>query len=342
MFSIRKINKYKEYKNQKKIIYLLSPLYGNMGDQAIAYASLKFYKENFKDYKILEFDRFKIYSEYFSIKNSLNKDDIIVIQGGGNMGNLYMQEEEPRRFIIKNFKNNIIISMTQTISFTNDKFGKKEKEKTRKIYNKNKNLILLAREDTSYKEMIKLFTGNIIEVPDIVFYLEKMINNDIERIFITTCLRNDKESIWKNKKNKFINRLKEDYKNVFIYDTVVNRQITFKSRIDELNAMLNNFKKSKLVITDRLHGMIFCVITRTPCIVLRSLDHKIVESYKWIKDLDYVELIDDLDYNKLKLIIEKLKLRQVDDELGFTYKYYNKLAKTLKSYIYQYQYQITK
>ena len=66
--SIRTINKYKKYKHQKKIIYLLSPLYGNMGDQAIAYASLKFYKENFKDYKILELDRVQIYREYFSIK----------------------------------------------------------------------------------------------------------------------------------------------------------------------------------------------------------------------------------------------------------------------------------
>lgn len=101
----------------------------------------------------------------------------------------------------------------------------------------------------------------------------------------------------------------------------------------ELNEMWNNFKKSKVVVTDRLHGMIFCVITKTPCIALKSLDHKVVESYKWIKDLDYVELVDDLDYGKLKPIIEKFKLKQVNEELGFKYKYYNKLAKTLKNYM---------
>ena len=328
--SIRTINKYKKYKHQKKIIYLLSPLYGNMGDQAIAYASLKFYKENFKDYKILELDRVQIYREYFSIKSCLNKDDIIVLQGGGNMGNLYMHEEEPRRFVIKHFKDNMIISMTQTISFTNDEFGRKEKEKTRKIYNKNKKLILLAREDTSYNEMTKLFSVNVIKVPDIVFYLADTMDSDKKRTLITTCLRNDKESIWKNKKDKFIGMLKEEYNDVFIYDTVINRQVTFKSRMLELNTMWDNFKKSKVVVTDRLHGMIFCVITKTPCIALKSLDHKVVESYKWIKDLDYIELVDDLDYDKIKPIIEKFKSKQVTEKLGFNNKYYNKLVRTLK------------
>ncbi|AGK95889.1 polysaccharide pyruvyl transferase family protein [Clostridium pasteurianum] len=333
IFSIKKINKYKEYKHQKKIIYLLSPLHGNMGDQAIAYATLKFYQEQFSDYKIIEFDRDSIYSEYFAIKNCLNKDDIIVLHGGGNMGNLYMQEEKPRRFIINNFRDNKIISMTQTISFTNDEFGKKEKEKTQQIYNKNKKLILLAREDTSYNEMIKLFTVNVIKVPDIVFYLADTMDSDKNRTLITTCLRSDKESIWKNKKDKFKDRLQSEYNDVFIYDTVINRQVTFKSRIPELNTMWDNFKKSKVVVTDRLHGMIFCVITKTPCIALKSLDHKVVESYKWIKDLDYVELVDDLDYDKLKPIIERFKLKQVNEELGFKYKYYDKLAKTLKNYI---------
>jgi pyruvyl transferase EpsI len=333
IFSIKKINKYKKYKYEKKIIYLLSPLYGNMGDQAIAYGSLNFYKENFKDYLILEFDRFRIYKDFFAIKNCLNKEDIIVLQGGGNMGNLYMQEEEPRRFIIKHFKNNMIISMTQTISFTNDQCGKIEKEKTKRIYNKHNNLILLAREDKSYDEMTKIFNAKIIEVPDIVFYLADTMDSDQKRTLITTCLRSDKESVWKDKKDKFIKNVKKDYDNVFIYDTVIKRSVSFESRVSELNEMWNNFKKSKVVVTDRLHGMIFCVITKTPCIALKSLDHKVVESYKWIKDLDYVELVDDLDYCKLKPIIEKFKLKQVNEELGFKCKYYNKLAKTLKNYM---------
>lgn len=330
ILSIKKINKYKKYKNQKKIIYLLSPLYGNMGDQAIAYASLNFYKENFKDYFILEFDKSKIYKDFFAIKGCMNKEDIVVLQGGGNMGNLYMQEEEPRRFIIKHFKNNTIISMTQTISFTNDEQGKIEKERTKLIYNKHKKLILLAREDKSYEEMTKMFNAKIIKVPDIVFYLGDTMDSNEDRTLITTCLRNDKESVWKDRKDKFIKDVEKDYQNVFIYDTVINKDVYFQSRVSELNHMWNNFKKSRVVVTDRLHGMILCAITKTPCIALKSLDYKVVESYKWIKDLNYIELVEDLDYGKLKPIIDKFKFKQVDDKLGFKYKYYDKLAKTLK------------
>ena len=41
-----------------------------------------------------------------------------------------------------------------------------------------------------------------------------------------------------------------------------------------------DFQKSELVITDRLHGMIFCYITKTPCIVMPNNNHKILMTYE--------------------------------------------------------------
>ncbi|MFB8735822.1 polysaccharide pyruvyl transferase family protein [Bacillus sp. SL00103] len=38
-----------------------------------------------------------------------------------------------------------------------------------------------------------------------------------------------------------------------------------------------SYVKAQVVVTDRLHGMIFCAITKTPCVVLRSFDHKVME-----------------------------------------------------------------
>ena len=53
LFSFRHYNKFKKYKNTKKIIYALTPLHGNIGDQAIAVATIKFLKENFIDYEVI-------------------------------------------------------------------------------------------------------------------------------------------------------------------------------------------------------------------------------------------------------------------------------------------------
>ena len=73
------------------------------------------------------------------------------------------------------------------------------------------------------------------------------------------------------------------------------------------------FARSEIVITDRLHGMIFAAITGTKCIVLNSKSPKIKGCFEWIKDLKYIYFLNeisnfsvaynyllDLDYADLK------------------------------------------
>ena len=145
--SWRYCKNFRKIKKDKKIFYLLTPEHGNMGDQAIAVATIKFIKENFKEYKLIEFTRDEIYLYGKAIKKAINNDDFVILHGGGNMGNLYIKEENARRLALKIFKDNKIISMTQTISFTEDNIGKKEIEKSRKVYNKCKKLILIASKE---------------------------------------------------------------------------------------------------------------------------------------------------------------------------------------------------
>ena len=51
------------------------------------------------------------------------------------------------------------------------------------------------------------------------------------------------------------------------------------------------FSEVKLVITDRLHGMLFSAITHTPCIAIDNLSRKVSGVYEWIKALPYVKII---------------------------------------------------
>ena len=68
LLSNLKSSELKQYKNKKKIIYCLVPIHGNMGDQAIAYATRKYLMDNFKEYEILEFERDEIYKYGLAIK----------------------------------------------------------------------------------------------------------------------------------------------------------------------------------------------------------------------------------------------------------------------------------
>lgn len=328
-------NKYKEiekYKDKKKVLFCLSPDYGNMGDQAIAFAITKFLRDNFKEYEFIEFERDEFYSYAKAIKKIVNEDDIIAIQGGGNMGNLYLREELPRRLILKKIRNCRIISMPTTLSFTEDKKGIAEKNKMQKIYNDSKNLLLIAREEKTFNMMNDLFTAKAVLTPDIVFYLEDIFEPTNERKNdIMTCLRNDKEAYWGSKKDDFLKELRNKYPTLIETDTVLHRNIDINKRKEELYCIWNKFRDSKVVITDRLHGMIFAFITKTPCIVLRSSDHKIIESYKWIKNINYIKFMDDLDFNVIDKEINSLMKIDKFDRTNFRQKYFNGLVKTIKN-----------
>lgn len=66
-----------------------------------------------------------------------------------------------------------------------------------------------------------------------------------------------------------------------------------KERETELHKLWEIFSKSQLVITDRLHGMIFAYITGTPAIVLPNSNFKVEKCYEWIKDCGYIKFIKE-------------------------------------------------
>ena len=323
-------NEFKNYSNTNKIFYMLVPTHGNLGDQAIAYASIKYLKDNLKGYEIIEINSDDVYKLARTIKKSIQPNDLIILHGGGNLGTHYTSEEEKRRFIVKLFKNNKIISFTQTMFFKEDEEGIKELLKTKDTYNNHGNFTILAREDKSFDTMKKHFTNcNIIKCPDIVFYLNNKLNEDQkDRKYITTLLRKDEETyIELGEIEKFIRKLKQSYNNVLVSDTVINKNVFKPERKITLYQLWHKMYESKIVITDRLHGMIFCAITKTPCIVTRSLDHKVVESYKWIKDLNYIKMVDDLKFEKINPIINELLDLDKIDNFDFDNEYFNGLIK---------------
>lgn len=326
-------NKFEKYKQCKKILFTVLPTHGNLGDHAIAYAGRKYIEDNYEGYEIIELTMLEMFENLNSIKKIMNEDDLIFTIGGGNMNNHYKLEEMTRRLVIDEFKNIKIISLPQTISYTNDSNGKLELKGAQKIYGKHNNLTLIAREDKSFNIMKERFKNNkIIKNPDIVLYLEDLYlkNNNSKREGIMICLRDDLEGfINLEQKNQIIDAMKKCYKTVDITDTVIDREVTLETREKELYEIWNRFSNSKVVITDRLHGMIFSVITKTPCIVVRTFDHKVVESYKWFEKLNYIKLTNDYSIENLINLCEELSKIEAKDETKFKSEYFNTLKKRI-------------
>ena len=131
-----------EIKQDKNHIFLIgTPHHGNLGDQAIVYAENKILEDHFKDHTIIEINTSELMNHLKSLKVNVKKDDIFALHGGGNLGDEYFWEEEARRKIISEFKDNKIILFPQSIYFKDTANGKIEFDKTKMIYNQHKNLL---------------------------------------------------------------------------------------------------------------------------------------------------------------------------------------------------------
>lgn len=311
-------------KNKKKVIVFLAANYGNLGDVAITYAQETFLSQEYPDYEIVELPIDQTLKKLKSIAPVCTSNDIITIVGGGNMGDLYPDIEFLRQLVIKKFPNNQIISFPQTIDFSKTKTGNSFLKKTKQLYNRHEHLTLLARENISYKKMKEFFpSANVFLTPDIVMTLD--VRQEKKRNGVIFCLRSDLEGQIKQEEKELLYKIfQSKYHNISHYDTHIGRgNLSKRERMEELKKIWGEFSSAEWVITDRLHGMIFCFITRTPAIVLPNNNFKIKECYKWIQTCGYIFFIEELSEESIYEVLSKRKIdnfQKNSEEINQTFK----------------------
>ena len=268
------------------------------------------------------------------IKRYISENDIITFKGGGNVGVEYFREELIRRKVIKDFPNNRLIMFPQTVYFPNTRFGRKEFKNTVKIFNNHCDFHAFFRDKISYEMMNQYIKKNIYLTPDIVFSLRSLAEYKDAPHGAVTCLRSDVEGIYSdNDKEVVYNVLKKYFKeDILITDTIKDYKIETDNREDELRKMWKIIANAELVITDRLHGMIFAALSGTPCIILNTYNHKLRGQYEWIKNLNYIYCID-LEEDILNDTIKKIKNINVEplDPKEFDV-YFSKIVSCLRGY----------
>lgn len=299
----KKQNHFDTLKNNsnKKAFVFLAADYGNLGDVAITYAQTQYLKTKLPDYEVIDVPISKTLDAIVAIKRFIQPMDIITTVGGGNFGDLYEQIEFYRQLVVENFPKNKVISFPQTMDFSNTEIGKKALRKAKEKYNSHSNMTFIAREEISFAMMKEAFpNNNVIITPDIVISLNKT-EPDFKREGVVICLRGDDEKLLKKEEQEQLLKLvNKNFQLVSNYDTHINKNhLSLEEREEALSEIWNKFKSAELVITDRLHGMIFCYITKTPCLVFQNNNHKVKGSFKWIKDKSSIKLIDKFSEDEI-------------------------------------------
>ena len=278
-----------KYIKKPSVVYLGSINHSNLGDHAICISALKLMKNHgIKCVDIMQRELTKNFEKWIERKRIC-----IALRGCGNIGNVWLREEEFHRYVIKRFPNNKILFFPESIFFTEDDLGKKESLISSKIYSSHRNLTIFVRDKISFERALNLFDRKIIRlVPDIVFYLRDTIkkkeHKNLEKVLF--LIRNDKET---NKENsKILHELIEYFKiqnvDVEISNTISSKRIIGRtSRNRYLNRFFAKMLSADLIVTDRLHGMIFSYCLDIPFIAFDNSNKKVKSSFEWIQNSGY-------------------------------------------------------
>lgn len=303
----------------KYILLIGTEDFGNLGDHQIAESEIEFIKKYFPQYLIIEVPASIFYKiEWRIVKRFIQEDTLIFMTGGGNWGNDYLFSHNIKRNVIKEFPKNLKVVFPVTINYTNTNEGQKILKEDVLLLDSEDRLILAVRDDKSYEIANHYFKNIKVNLmPDIVLFSNKKSYENREGCII--CIRNDKESIMSiEDRNQIIGKAKELFEDIEFLDTQYEYNIRICERRKALDVVFNKFRKTKLVITDRLHGVIFSVITGTPLIAFENKNCKIEGVWKWVGGItnnhfvhnmqEFENAINDMDSLKFMNNHEKLCL----------------------------------
>lgn len=314
--------------NPKAVLLVMTPEHGNLGDHAIAMAETELLEKSETPYVEITGYQLEVLKRYDVLK--LMNGRVIMVNGGGNLGTLWMDVENLQREIIQRNPQSHIMILPNTVFYEENDRGHEELRKSVQIYNQHKHLTIYAREQTSY-DFMKPIYKDVRLMPDMVMSLRKD-NRRMQRTGCLLCLRSDCEKTRSEEQEAIIRRQVESIfgKKVQDTDMVEGDHISLSERSMALEKKFDEFASAELVITDRLHGMIFAAITGTPCIVVNSKSPKVRGCYEWIRNLDYIRFADDVA--QIVQLWEQIPSGEHHYDNAHLQKYFRELEEVVKKY----------
>ena len=277
-------------------VYLLgTPEHNNMGDHLIAEEEKRFLKTLLPDRCVIEISENELIRRKYRQLEDIPPYMPVFLLGGGNLGTIWPLPEKVRREIIRRLDKNPVIIFPQSISFSEDEAGRSSLEEAEIVYSGD-NILLCCREEVSYTFARSHFRCKTILTPDIVMWEAKEASRPTERFGALMLLRSDREQNLNEADALEIQALLVDkFRCIETADMVRGPGFVSEEdrpgRIEELISLLSSVE---CVVTDRLHAMILCAVTGTPCVALGNGYHKVESCGEWLKDLGYIRFIHDL------------------------------------------------
>ena len=263
-----------------RVYYLvLTACCGNAGDHAIELSERELMRDcGIENFQIFDFFEYALIADYLS--ETIRKNDVLLIPGGGNLGDSWAEEYAHILSVIRKYPENPILVFPESWYFSDSEEGKRLLAETREIISHHKNITLYARDSWSFREMRRQLPGACVKYAFDCALLGGTFYDEPETlhggaITVGISVRDDKEA-----KNRGLYTVASEAVSRLGYDSlcIVNdchEPIGKHAKQAYVNAVLSQYRRADIVITDRFHGMIFSLLCRKPCIVFDNRTGKI-------------------------------------------------------------------
>src|SRR5690606_7789404 len=243
---------------------------------------------------------------------------IILLQGGGNFGDIYTKTQEERLKIISENPDKKIIIFPQTIHYQNTENLKKDAE----IIKKHPDLIFCVRDRISY-DLVQEHFPNVLPklLPDMAFCIDpKRFEAPISGKKKLLMKRNDgelgnipnvdgefetldwptfnltKQERWKKVgQQRRFDKMAIAFQKLPILNTWVDSRYGIKSRNGKekhIQTGIDFFSQYETIYTTRLHGLILGILMGKDMKVLDNSYGKLTNFYKeWLVGFEGVEIV---------------------------------------------------
>jgi len=281
------------YPGKNDVFLVLSQTYKNLGDHAIAKAEMELFAGWGIICREITIDVIQILAKYNDY--SVFGRSTVMVTGGGFIGSLWPHMQEMTAKIVEENPKSKIIILPNTLYFDRTPEDEKLFENSLTVFNQPNVKRFYLREKLSFN-MVNSKYSTAKLMPDMVMSMNEC-RSGFQRSGCLICLRNDKERTLSESQTAVVYDMAKNLfgDNVKITDMRNDTDVSVEERPMKLEEKFNQFRNAELVITDRLHGMIFAAITGTACIVLNSRSHKLAGCYEWLKQLEYIRFCSNAE-----------------------------------------------
>lgn len=220
------------------IYYFDYPVYNNVGDLLIWKGAEKFFEES--NIQVMKRFSYHLVTRRLQEGKKFNipAKTIIVCQGGGNFGDLYVHHHKMRKLLIENYPLHRIVILPQTIYYQDEKVMYQDFI----TLSRHNDLHLFVRDDKSYK-LAEKFMRNLYLSPDMAHYLYPIKYNNNGQTDTLFFLRVDKE------KTEIQEKFSEDTPGAFDWELLLNK---IERKILDTIVILHNSSKVNMILPSSL------------------------------------------------------------------------------------------